>query len=71
MMLLISQFLSLLAVLSLASLTRATDPYEALSVLPIQKKPAPDFSLPEVNGKTVRLSDNRGRVVLLGFFQTF
>ena len=66
----ITALLSLLALLSLPSWTHA-DPYENFSVLRIQKKPAPDFSLPQVNGKTVRLSAHRGKVVLLGFFKTF
>jgi len=47
------------------------DPYDAFSVLRLEKKPGPDFSLPQVSGKTVRLSDYRGKVVLLGFFKTF
>jgi hypothetical protein len=67
----ITGFLSLLAFVSLPSLTRAADPYGPLSVLRIEKKPAPDFSLPAVGGKTVRLSGYKGKAVLLGFFQTF
>jgi cytochrome oxidase Cu insertion factor (SCO1/SenC/PrrC family) len=50
---------------------RGADPYEALSVLRIHKKPAPDFSLPTVNGSTVTLAGYQGKVVLLGFFKTF
>ncbi|MBI2986772.1 MAG: redoxin domain-containing protein [Deltaproteobacteria bacterium] len=49
----------------------AADPFEAFSVLRIEKKLAPDFSLPQVGGKTVRLSDYKGKIVLLGFFKTF
>lgn len=49
----------------------AVDPYQALSVLRMPKTSAPDFSLPQVNGKTARLSDFKGKVVLLGFFKTF
>ena len=47
------------------------DLYESFSVLRIEKKPAPDFSLPQVGGRTVRLSNYKGKVVLLGFFKTF
>jgi len=57
--------------LSSPSWAGAGDPYEALSVLRIEKKPAPDFSLPQVNGKTVGLSAYRRNFVLLGFFKTF
>jgi peroxiredoxin len=32
---------------------------------------APDFSLKDMNGKTVRLSDLRGKVVLINFFATW
>jgi cytochrome oxidase Cu insertion factor (SCO1/SenC/PrrC family) len=53
------------------SWAREMDPYESLSVLRIEKKIAPDFSLPDVDGKTVKLSDYKGKVILLGFFKTF
>lgn len=32
--------------------------------------PAPALALPDLGGRTVRLNDFRGRVVLLGFFST-
>ena len=32
---------------------------------------APDFTLPDLNGKDVSLSDHRGKVVLLNFWGTF
>jgi len=66
-------FLALIIFTVLASTpyASAVDPYQALSVLRIRKISAPDFSLPQVNGKRVRLSDYKGKVVLLGFFKTF
>ncbi len=63
--------LSLLVFLLLPLGARAIDPYQALSVLGVEKKPAPAFSLPSVDGKVVKLSSYKGKVVLLGFFQTF
>lgn len=35
------------------------------------RKAAPDFSLKDVNGATVRLSDYRGKIVLLNFWATW
>lgn len=71
MMKLIPWVLSLLFVVPLPIEIHAGDPYEALSMVRMQKKSAPTFSLPQVNGKAVRLSDYKGRAVLLGFFKTF
>jgi peroxiredoxin len=35
------------------------------------RKPAPEFTLKDSNGKTVHLSDYKGKVVLLDFFATW
>jgi peroxiredoxin len=35
------------------------------------RKPAPDFSLKDVNGREVKLSDYKGKVVLLNFWATW
>lgn len=60
-----------LAIMSISQGVFAADPFEAFLVLRTERKPAADFSLPQVGGKTVRLSDHKGKVVLLGFFKTF
>ena len=63
--------LSLATLFFLPLTASGADPYDAFSVLRLEKKPAPDFSLPQVNGKTAKLSNYRGKAVLLGFFKTF
>lgn len=61
----------LLGMIIVSPTAALSDPYEDLSVVRVEKKPAPDFSLPSVNGKAVSLSDYRGKAVLVGFFKTF
>jgi peroxiredoxin len=34
-------------------------------------KPAPEFSLPDINGKKISLSDFKGKVILLNFWATW
>lgn len=41
-------------------------------VIPASKaQPAPDFSLPDLKGNTIRLANYSGKVVLLGFWATW
>ena len=38
---------------------------------PGDRKPAPDFALPNASGQTIHLSDSKGKVVLLDFWATW
>jgi len=37
----------------------------------VEGRPAPDFALPSLEGRLIRLSDYRGKVVLLDFWHTY
>jgi peroxiredoxin len=44
---------------------------KAVASAPFDIKPAPDFELPDVNGKKVKLSDFKGKVIILDFWATW
>ena len=60
-----------LALLTTGSAGAAPD-FASLQVQSYQPpKPAPTFALPSLDGRTVRLEDFRGKVVLLFFWATW
>jgi cytochrome oxidase Cu insertion factor (SCO1/SenC/PrrC family) len=62
---------ALALVLSGAALGAAPD-FGAVKVIPYDPpKPAPAFELPDLDGKTMRLEDFRGKVLLLFFWTTY
>jgi thiol-disulfide isomerase/thioredoxin len=46
-------------------------PVIPLPVPAIRGTPAPEFELPDLNGKTVRMSDFKGKIVLVNFWATW
>ncbi len=52
--------------------TASTPDFAAMRVQPYEPpKPAPAFALPDLQGKTVRLEDLKGKVVMLFFWATW
>ncbi|PYO02716.1 MAG: hypothetical protein DMD91_03205 [Candidatus Rokuibacteriota bacterium] len=65
--------LALAAVLAFATAAGAAGPdFATLGFQPYEPpKPAPAFALPDLDGKTTRLEDFRGKVLLLFFWATW
>lgn len=60
------------AVAFAATAAHAAPDFASMQVIPYDPpKPAPAFTLPDLNGKEVHLSDLRGRVAMLFFWTTW
>lgn len=57
--------------LGLALIRYEAEPFAAAAAPPADRKPAPDFMLKDANGKDVKLSSLKGKVVLLNFWATW
>jgi thiol-disulfide isomerase/thioredoxin len=62
---------ALLAIICLYGCAPAHDSVRAAVKTETTRKPAPDFSLKDADGKVVKLSDYKGKVVLLNFWATW
>ena len=65
--------LSSVAIVLLAtSMATAAPDFSVLRIQPYEpRKPAPEFELQNLEGKTVRLADYRGKLLLLFFYTTW
>jgi peroxiredoxin len=66
----VAMLVSLMLVFGLHMSRRSSDPTAAKSAQ-MTGQPAPDFALQSLDGKTVHLSDFRGKAVLLNFWATW
>jgi AhpC/TSA family protein len=63
---------ALAGALLLTGVATAAPDYAALQIQPYQPpKPAPAFSLPDLDGKTQTLAEHRGKVLMLFFWATW
>lgn len=63
--------LAAFAVIALLSSCSAESSTSAAGKTSKERKPAPEFTLSDANGSSVKLSDYRGKVVLLNFWATW
>lgn len=66
-----SLLVALASSLLLGSCSSSTSANSSRRASDEQRKPAPDFTLQDANGDSVKLSDYRGKVVLLNFWATW
>ena len=58
--------------LDVALAAEAAPDFAALKIQPYEpRKPAPEFELQDLQGKTIRLADFRGKLLLLFFYTTW
>src|SRR5882672_8633421 len=64
---------ALALLLTLVAITTAADQARVRAILQpaTERRPAPEFTLKDSSGETVKLSDYRGKVVLLDFWATW